>query len=172
MSGDMQSNVLAKLEAIIADRASGADGDSSYTAKLLASGTEKCARKFGEEAIELILAAVEENPEHLTAEAADVLYHLLVVLRAGGVPLDDVMQELATVLSGSLGLNTLFERLVPQVSRLMGAERTTLFLYDAINAEIWSKVFPNLRLHREMAVYTGGEIGWSICLKSPSWTIR
>ncbi len=95
MSGDMQSNVLAKLEAIIADRASGADGDTSYTAKLLASGTEKCARKFGEEAIELILAAVEENPEHLTAEAADVLYHLLVVLRAGGVPLDDVMQELA-----------------------------------------------------------------------------
>ena len=88
-------DLLAKLEAIIANRASGADGDTSYTAKLLASGTEKCARKFGEEAIELILAAVEENPEHLTAEAADVLYHLLVVLRAGGVPLDDVMQELA-----------------------------------------------------------------------------
>jgi phosphoribosyl-ATP pyrophosphohydrolase len=96
MSGDMQSDVLGRLEAVIADRAFAADGDTSYTAKLLASGTEKCARKFGEEAIELILAAVEENPKHLTAEAADVIYHLLVVLRAGGVPLDDVMQELAS----------------------------------------------------------------------------
>jgi phosphoribosyl-ATP pyrophosphohydrolase len=96
MSQHIRSDVLGRLEAIIAERATAADGDNSYTVRLLASGTEKCARKFGEESIELILAAVEKDPEHLTAEAADVLYHLLVVLRAGGVPLDDVMQELAS----------------------------------------------------------------------------
>ena len=89
------TDVMSKLEAIIAERAAAGDGDVSYTARLLAAGREKCARKFGEEAIELILAAVEDDATHLTAEAADVLYHLLVVLRAGNVTLDDVMQELA-----------------------------------------------------------------------------
>jgi phosphoribosyl-ATP pyrophosphohydrolase len=101
MADTRSTDVLSKLESIIAQRASAGDGDSSYTAKLLSAGREKCARKFGEEAIELILAAVEDDVRHLTAEAADVLYHLLVVLRAGNVPLDDVMQELADRFSQS-----------------------------------------------------------------------
>ena len=87
-------NTLARLEAIIASRAAAADGKTSYTAGLLAAGPEKCARKFGEEAIELILASQGSNANHTTAEAADVLYHLLVLLRATGVSLDQVMDEL------------------------------------------------------------------------------
>ena len=85
---------LARLEAIIASRAAAVDGKTSYTAGLLAAGPEKCARKFGEEAIELILASQGSNANHTTAEAADVLYHLLVLLRATGVSLDQVMDEL------------------------------------------------------------------------------
>ena len=85
---------LARLEAIIASRAGSADGKASYTAGLLASGSEKCARKFGEEAIELILASQGSDADHTAAEAADVLYHLLVLLKASGVSLDQVMDEL------------------------------------------------------------------------------
>ncbi len=85
---------LARLEAIIASRATAADGKSSYTAGLLAAGPEKCARKFGEEAIELILAAQGSDANHTTAEAADVLYHLLVLLKAADISLDQVMDEL------------------------------------------------------------------------------
>ena len=66
----------------------------SYTARLLADGLDRCARKFGEEAVETIVAAVAHDKAGLTAEAADVLYHLLVLLSAGGVKLDDVMAEL------------------------------------------------------------------------------
>ncbi len=95
MSDNKTTDVLLRLEAIIAERAMQADQSKSYTARLLASGTDKCAKKFGEEAIELILAAAEGDRAHLTAEAADVLYHLLVVLRDGGVRLEDVMAELA-----------------------------------------------------------------------------
>ena len=101
MSEKISTEVLSRLEGIIAERAAAADGDASYTAKLLSAGTEKCARKFGEEAIELILASVGGDRTHLTAEAADVLYHLLVVLKAGEVPLDDVMHELASRFSQS-----------------------------------------------------------------------
>lgn len=68
--------------------------DSSWTAKLLSQGREKCAEKFGEEAIEAIIAAVKDDPEELTKEAADVLYHLLVMLAASDVPLHDVFDEL------------------------------------------------------------------------------
>ncbi len=64
---------LARLEAIIASRAVSSDGDTSYTAGLLAAGPEKCARKFGEEAIELILASQGRDANHTTAEAADVV---------------------------------------------------------------------------------------------------
>ncbi|MDA7965090.1 phosphoribosyl-ATP diphosphatase, partial [Ruegeria sp.] len=69
--------------------------DSSWTAKLLAKGPEKCAEKFGEEAIEAIIEAVKGDQTKLTSEAADVLYHLLVMLAARDVALDDVLQELA-----------------------------------------------------------------------------
>lgn len=87
-------HTLARLETIIASRAAASDAETSYTAGLLAAGPEKCARKFGEEAIELILASQGSNANHTTAEAADVLYHLLVLLRATGVSLDQVMDEL------------------------------------------------------------------------------
>jgi phosphoribosyl-ATP pyrophosphohydrolase len=72
-----------------------ADPDSSWTAKLLAKGPEKCAEKFGEEAVEAIIEAVKGDRAALTAEAADVLYHLLVMLAAREVPLSDVLAELA-----------------------------------------------------------------------------
>lgn len=85
---------LEQLEAIIADRAN-ASPDDSWTAKLLAKGPEKCAEKFGEEAVEAIIEAVKNDPEKLTTEAADVLFHLLVMLKSRDVPLADVMAELA-----------------------------------------------------------------------------
>ena len=71
-----------------------ADPDSSWTASLLARGPEKCAEKFGEEAVEAIIEAVRGDRDALTAEAADVLYHLLVMLAARDVPLGDVLAEL------------------------------------------------------------------------------
>lgn len=87
-------SVLHDLEAVIAAR-KGADPDSSWTAKLLSKGPEKCAEKFGEEAIEAIIAAAKGDRENLTYEAADVLYHLLVMLAARDIALDDVLVELA-----------------------------------------------------------------------------
>jgi len=72
-----------------------ADPDSSWTARLLAKGPEKCAEKFGEEAVEAIIEAVKGDKAALTSEAADVLYHLLVMLTACDVTLDDVLNELA-----------------------------------------------------------------------------
>lgn len=72
-----------------------ADPDSSWTAKLLAKGPEKCAEKFGEEAVEALIEAVKGDKAALTNEAADVLYHLLVMLAARDVALSDVMEELA-----------------------------------------------------------------------------
>ena len=85
---------LDDLAQIIAARAS-ADPDTSWTAKLLAKGPEKCAEKFGEEAVEAIIEAVKGDRASLTSEAADVLFHLLVMLRARDVELSDVMAELA-----------------------------------------------------------------------------
>jgi len=73
----------------------GADPDSSWTARLLAMGPEKCAGKFGEEAVEAIIEAVKGDTDALTGEAADVLYHLLVMLASRDVTLADVMAELA-----------------------------------------------------------------------------
>jgi phosphoribosyl-ATP pyrophosphohydrolase len=89
----MTDFTLADLARIVAER--GHSGDSgSYTAKLLGEGVERCAKKFGEEAVEAALAAVSGDRKALTAEAADVLYHLLVMLEAGGVRLAEVMDEL------------------------------------------------------------------------------
>jgi len=85
---------LDRLAATIAARKS-ADPDSSWTAKLLARGPEKCAEKFGEEAVEAIIEAVRGDRARLTSEAADVLYHLLVMLAARDVTLADVLTELA-----------------------------------------------------------------------------
>jgi phosphoribosyl-ATP pyrophosphohydrolase len=84
---------LSRLAATI-DARKGADPDSSWTAKLLAKGPEKCAEKFGEEAVEAIIEAVKGDRAQLTSEAADVLYHLLVMLAARDVTLADVLAEL------------------------------------------------------------------------------
>jgi len=86
-------NALERLAATIEAR-KGADPDSSWTARLLAKGPEKCAEKFGEEAVEAIIEAVKNDRAKLTAEAADVLYHLLVMLAARDVTLADVLAEL------------------------------------------------------------------------------
>ncbi len=72
-----------------------ADPDSSWTAQLLSKGPEKCAEKFGEEAIEAIIEAVKGDRDALTREAADVLYHLMVMLAARDIPLNAVIEELA-----------------------------------------------------------------------------
>lgn len=86
-------SILHDLSEIISARKT-ADPESSWTAKLLAKGPEKCAEKFGEEAIEAIIEAIKGDREKLTSEAADVLYHLLVMLVARDVALDDVLAEL------------------------------------------------------------------------------
>ena len=84
---------LEKLAATIEARKAG-DPDSSWTARLLDAGPEKAAEKFGEEAVEAIIEAVKGDRAALTREAADVLYHLLVMLTSRDVPLGDVLQEL------------------------------------------------------------------------------
>ena len=84
---------LDDLARIIAARAN-AGTESSYTASLLAKGAPRCAKKFGEEAVELAIAAVGQDQGAVRAEAADVLYHLLVLLQSRGVTLADVMEEL------------------------------------------------------------------------------
>ncbi|MBT9372772.1 phosphoribosyl-ATP diphosphatase [Rhizobium sp. CSW-27] len=92
---------LSDLEAIVAERAK-ADPSQSWTAKLVAAGQDKAAKKLGEEAVETVIAALRDDRQNLTAEAADLLYHLMVVLKIAGVPLQDVLQELQrrTVQSG------------------------------------------------------------------------
>jgi phosphoribosyl-ATP pyrophosphohydrolase len=89
----MTDHPLDRLAATIAARR-GADPDGSWTARLLAKGPEKCAEKFGEEAIEAIIEAVRGDRARLASEAADVLYHLLVMLAARDVALADVLAEL------------------------------------------------------------------------------
>ena len=86
-------NALERLAATIEAR-KGTDPGSSWTAELFERGPEKCAEKFGEEAIEAIVAAVRGDSENLTDEAADVLYHLLVMLASRDVALSDVMAEI------------------------------------------------------------------------------
>ena len=87
--------VLSRLFETIESR-KGAESETSYTAQLLNAGVERCAKKFGEEAIEAAIAGAMGDKKALTAEAADVLYHLLVLLSASGLLLDDVAAELAS----------------------------------------------------------------------------
>ncbi|MBW3099118.1 phosphoribosyl-ATP diphosphatase [Pseudohoeflea coraliihabitans] len=84
---------LADLEQIIADRSNAAP-DSSWTAKLVAGGMERAAKKLGEEAVETVIAALSRERGAVVAETADLLFHLLVVLRMSDVPLSEVLQEL------------------------------------------------------------------------------
>lgn len=85
--------VLERLADTVGDRAT-APPDSSYTARLLSQGTEKCAKKVGEEAVETALAAMTSDRQHLISETADLIYHLLVLLQSSKVPLSAVMAEL------------------------------------------------------------------------------
>jgi phosphoribosyl-ATP pyrophosphohydrolase len=84
------------------DARAAAGADTSYTRKLLDKGPEHCAKKLGEEAVETVIAAVENDRNHLIAESADLLFHLLVLLKSRGVTLDDVEAALAqrTTMSG------------------------------------------------------------------------
>jgi phosphoribosyl-ATP pyrophosphohydrolase len=84
---------LADLERIVAERAM-ASPDESYTAKLIARGMPVAAKKLGEEAVEAVIAAVTADRTNLVNESADVLYHLLVVLKAANIPLNEIMAEL------------------------------------------------------------------------------
>ena len=84
---------LSDLERIVAERAK-ASPDQSWTAKLVAHGQPKAAKKLGEEAVETVIAAISNNKDNLVAESADLLYHLMVVLNIAGVPLQNVMEEL------------------------------------------------------------------------------
>jgi phosphoribosyl-ATP pyrophosphohydrolase len=77
------------------DARAASGGEVSYTRKLLDKGTEHCAKKFGEEAVETIIAAVGNNRDHLIAESADVLFHLLVLLKSRGIGLEEVEAALA-----------------------------------------------------------------------------
>jgi phosphoribosyl-ATP pyrophosphohydrolase len=90
----MVDSALDRLYKIIASR-KGGDIKKSYTALLLKGGPAECAKKFGEEAVEVVLAAVAKDKKSLTAESADVLYHLLVVWAACGVRPRDVYAALA-----------------------------------------------------------------------------
>ncbi|GFE65640.1 phosphoribosyl-ATP diphosphatase [Litoreibacter roseus] len=88
------THVLDVLAKTIEDRKTAAP-ETSWTAKLLSKGPDKCAEKFGEEAIEAVIACAKNDRANLTAEAADVIYHLLVMLAARDVPFEDVLSELA-----------------------------------------------------------------------------
>lgn len=90
----MANDPLDALDALIRSR-KGSDPASSYTAQLFAKGRGKIAQKVGEEAVETVIAALSDDAEALTGEAADLVYHLLVLLADAGLSLDDVRSELA-----------------------------------------------------------------------------
>jgi phosphoribosyl-ATP pyrophosphohydrolase len=97
----MSRFTIQDLAATIDARAA-STGEGSYTRKLLEKGSEYCAKKFGEEAVETVIAAIENDRAHLIAESADLLYHLLVLLKSRGVTLQDIEVALAqrTSMSG------------------------------------------------------------------------
>ncbi len=88
------TDILDRLEATIADRLAGGDTGHSYVAKLAAKGLPKLAQKLGEEATETVVAALAESDEALIGEAADLLFHLLMLLQARSLGLNDVRAEL------------------------------------------------------------------------------
>lgn len=90
----MSQFTLSDLEAIVAERAQ-ASPSESWTAKLVSQGQPRAAKKLGEEAVEAVIAAIGGDRQEMIAESADLLYHLLVVLKLADIPLQDVMSELA-----------------------------------------------------------------------------
>lgn len=107
----MSDGTLLQLAATIKARRS-ATSDKSYTQQLLKAGPQKCAQKLGEEAVETVIAAINESDTALTAEAADLLYHLLVVLESRHVALADVL----AVLESRTGTSGLEEKASRQIS--------------------------------------------------------
>ena len=101
-----------KIEDLVKTINSRADADpsESWTAKLLAQGPEKCAEKFGEEAVEAIIEAVKGDNNALISEAADVIFHYLVMLKSREINFDDVMKELK-IRTNKSGLREKEERL-------------------------------------------------------------
>ena len=89
------NKILERLDLTI-QRKTTESPNQSHTAKLLKKGTEKCAEKFGEEAIELIVASVKKKKKEIVGEAADTLYHMLVLLRSKNISINEVMTELAS----------------------------------------------------------------------------
>jgi phosphoribosyl-ATP pyrophosphohydrolase len=100
-----ETNTLERLAALIRSRRSDST-QKSYTAQLLTAGTERCAKKFGEEAVETVIAAMTGDAKALKAEAADTLYHLLVLLESREIAFADVLK----VLDGRMGTSGLEEK--------------------------------------------------------------
>ena len=101
----MTDDILRQLAGTIAARRA-ESADHSYTRQLLDAGPKRCARKFGEEAVEAVIAALAEDDAALTNEAADVIYHLLVLLEARYIAIDDVL----AILHGRMGTSGLAEK--------------------------------------------------------------
>jgi len=101
----MNQDVLNRLSQVIRARRE-ASPETSYTRQLLDGGPERCAKKLGEEAVETLIAAISQDDAALKNESADLIYHLLVLLEARGVALDDVLQ----VLEGRMGESGLAEK--------------------------------------------------------------
>ena len=93
MANSTLGETIERLAKTIAARKAAAP-DASYTASLLAGGPAKCAKKFGEEAVELIWAAANESPDRVASEAGDVIYHLLVLLAVRGIDVSAVAAAL------------------------------------------------------------------------------
>ena len=89
------NKILERLDKTIKKRVAEAP-NSSHTAKLFKKGPEKCAEKFGEEAIELIVASVKKKKKEIISEAADALYHMCVLLRSKNISINEVLTELAS----------------------------------------------------------------------------
>ena len=89
------NKILERLDLTI-QRKTTESPNKSHTAKLLKKGTEKCAEKFGEEAIELIVASVKNKKKEIIGEAADTLYHMFVLLRSKNISINEVLTELAS----------------------------------------------------------------------------
>ena len=89
------NKILERLDLTI-QRKTTESPNQSHTAKLLKKGTEKCAEKFGEEAIELIVASVKKKKKEIIGEAADTLYHMIVLLRSKNISINEVLTELAS----------------------------------------------------------------------------
>lgn len=107
----MADFTLTDLEQIVAKRAA-ASPEESWTAKLVAGGQAKAAKKLGEEAVETVIAAIGNDRENLVYESADLLFHLLVVLKIADIPLETVMQELQRR-TGQTGLSEKASRTNP-----------------------------------------------------------